>query len=172
MSEAKWYIVHTYSGHENKVKASIEKIAASRNMQDVILEVKVPTEQVTEQKNGKKKVKVRNIFPSYAMVKMVMTDESWYVVRNTKGVTGFVGSPSDPVPLSETEVYSMGLELKAFEMDIEIGENVRVISGPFERCIGKILEIDEHNQTLKIEMSMFGRTNTSVEIAYNQVTKL
>ncbi len=171
MPEAKWYIVHTYSGHENKVKASIEKIAASRNMQDVILEVRVPTEQVTEQKNGKKKVKVRNLFPSYAMVKMVMTDESWYVVRNTKGVTGFVGSASEPVPLSDTEVYSMGLEVKAFEMDIEIGENVRVISGPFDRFIGEVLEIDEHNQTLKVKINMFGR-DTPVEIAYNQVTKL
>ncbi|MDO4773195.1 MAG: transcription termination/antitermination protein NusG [Bacillota bacterium] len=171
MPEAKWYIVHTYPSHENKVKASIEKIAASRNMQDVILEVRVPTGQVVEQKDGKKKIKDVNLFPSYAMVKMVMTDESWYVVRNTKGVTGFVGSASEPVPLSDTEVYSMGLEVKAFETDIEIGENVRVISGPFDTFIGEVLEIDEHNQTLKVKINMFGR-DTPVEIAYNQVTKL
>ncbi len=171
MAEARWYIVHTYSGHENKVKANIEKIVQNRNMQDVILEVRVPTEQVIEVKNGKKKLKTKNIFPSYAMVKMVMTDESWFVVRNTKGVTGFVGSASEPVPLSENEVYSMGLEIKAFEMDIEIGENVRVISGPFDKFIGEVLEIDAASQSLKVKINMFGR-ETPVELAYNQVTKL
>lgn len=171
MAEAKWYIVHTYSGHENKVKASIEKIVQNRNMQDVIQEVRIPTEQVIEVKNDKKKVKTKNRFPSYAMVKMVMTDESWFVVRNTKGVTGFVGSASDPVPLSENEVYSMGLEVKAFELDIEVGENVRVISGPFDKFIGEVMEIDIPSQSLKVKINMFGR-ETPVELAYNQVCKL
>lgn len=171
MAEAKWYIVHTYSGHEKKVKESIETLAKNRNMQDLILEVRIPSEQVVEVKNGKKSVKTRNIFPSYAMVKMVMTDETWFIVRNTKGVTGFVGSASEPVPLSENEIYSMGLEVKAFEMDIEVGENVRVISGPFDKFIGEVLEIDAASQTIKVKINMFGR-ETPVELAYNQVTKL
>lgn len=171
MPEAKWYIIHTYSGHENKVKASIEKIAASRNMQDLILEVRVPTELQVELKDGKKKIREKNLFPCYAMVKMVMTDESWYVVRNTKGVTGFVGSASEPVPLSEEEIYSMGLEVKTFDSDIAIGEKVRIISGTFAGYFGEVMEIDEHNQKLRIKMSMFGR-DTPVEISYNEVTKL
>ncbi|MCK8061689.1 transcription termination/antitermination protein NusG [Fusibacter sp. A2] len=171
MSEPKWYVVHTYSGHENKVKANIEKIVENRGMQDIILEVAVPTEEVTEIKNGKKKVKSRKIYPGYTIVKMYMTDESWYVVRNTRGVTGFVGPASKPVPLTEFEVYSMGLEKKVFEMDIEIGQSVKVTSGPFESFMGEVFDIDTHSSTLKVKINMFGR-ETPVELEYHQVEKL
>jgi transcriptional antiterminator NusG len=171
MSEPKWYVVHTYSGHENKVKANIEKIVENRGMQDIILEVAVPTEEVTEIKNGKKKVKSRKIYPGYAIVKMFMTDESWYVVRNTRGVTGFVGPASKPVPLTEFEVYSMGLEKKVFEMDIVMGQSVKVTSGPFESFMGEVFDIDTHSATLKVKINMFGR-ETPVELEYHQVEKL
>jgi len=171
MSEPKWYVVHTYSGHENKVKANIEKIVENRGMQDIILEVAVPTEEVTEIKNGKKKVKSRKIYPGYTIVKMFMTDESWYVVRNTRGVTGFVGPASKPVPLTEFEVYSMGLEKKVFEMDIVIGQSVKVTSGPFESFMGEVFDIDTHSATLKVKINMFGR-ETPVELEYHQVEKL
>jgi len=171
MSEPKWYVVHTYSGHENQVKANIEKIVENRGMQDIILEVAVPTEEVTEIKNGKKKVKSRKIYPGYTIVKMFMTDESWYVVRNTRGVTGFVGPASKPVPLTEFEVYSMGLEKKVFEMDIVIGQSVKVTSGPFESFMGEVFDIDTHSATLKVKINMFGR-ETPVELEYHQVEKL
>lgn len=171
MSEAKWYVAHTYSGHENKVKANIEKLVENRGMQDVILEVSVPTEEIVEIKNGKKKVKSRKIFPGYCIVKMFMTDESWYVVRNTRGVTGFVGPGSKPVPLTDQEVYNMGLENKTVTMDVEVGQSVRVTTGPFESFIGEIREIDTHNQTLRVMINMFGR-ETPVELEYNQIEKL
>ena len=171
MSEAKWYVVHTYSGHENKVKANIEKIVENRGMQDIILEVSVPTEEVTEIKNGKKKVKSRKIFPGYTIVKMYMTDESWYVVRNTRGVTGFVGPASKPVPLTDLEVMTMGLEKKTFEFDMAVGQIVKVISGPFETFEGEVQEINFDEQTLIVKINMFGR-ETPVELAFNQVDKI
>ncbi len=171
MSEAKWYVVHTYSGHENKVKANIEKIVENRGMQDIILEVAVPTEEVTEIKNGKKKVKSRKIYPGYTIIKMYMTDESWYVVRNTRGVTGFVGPASKPVSLTDFEVLNMGLEKKVVVIDIIVGQMVKVISGPFETFIGEVQEIDAHDQSLRVKINMFGR-ETPVELAYNQVEKL
>lgn len=171
MSEAKWYVVHTYSGHENKVKANIEKIVENRGMQDIILEVAVPTEEVTEIKNGKKKVKSRKIFPGYTIVKMYMTDESWYVVRNTRGVTGFVGPASKPVPLTDEEVTAMGLEKKTLVFDMAVGLLVKVISGPFESFEGEVLDIDYEEQTLIVKVNMFGR-ETPVELAFNQVEKL
>lgn len=171
MSEAKWYVVHTYSGHENKVKANIEKIVENRGMQDIILEVAVPTEEVTEIKNGKKKVKSRKIFPGYTIVKMYMTDESWYVVRNTRGVTGFVGPASKPVPLTDYEVVAMGLDKKTLVFDMAVGQAVKVISGPFETFEGDVQEINYEEQTLIVKINMFGR-ETPVELAFNQVEKL
>ena len=171
MSEPKWYVVHTYSGHENKVKANIEKIVENRGMEDIILEVAVPTEEVTEVKNGKKKVKLKKIFPGYTLVKMFMTDESWYVVRNTRGVTGFVGPASKPVPLTEDEVVNMGIEKRFMEIDIEVGQSVKVISGPFESFIGAVEEINNEKQNMRVLISMFGR-ETPVELEFNQVEKL
>ena len=168
---ANWYVVHTYSGHENKVKANIEKIVENRGMEDIILEVAVPTEEVVEVKNGKKKVKLKKIFPGYVIVKMYMTDESWYVVRNTRGVTGFVGPGSKPVPLTEDEVRNMGIDKKEITIDIAIGESVRVISGPFDSFVGVVEEINMEKQSFKVLISMFGR-ETPVELEFSQVVKI
>lgn len=164
----KWYVVHTYSGYENKVKANIEKIVENRNMQDVIFEVRVPTEERVEIKNGKKKVTQKKIFPGYVIVKMIMTDESWYVVRNTRGVTGFVGPGSKPVPLTDEEVKSLGVEKVAVKLDANVGDSVKVISGPFEGFVGEILEINNEKQKVKVLISMFGR-ETPVELQFSQI---
>jgi transcription termination/antitermination protein NusG len=173
MSEtANWYVVHTYSGHENKVKANIEKIVENRGMEDIILEVAVPTEEVVEIKNGKKKVKLRKTFPGYVLVKMLMTDESWYVVRNTRGVTGFVGPGSKPIPLTEEEVANMGIESRVVtSIDVNVGDNIKVNYGPFESFVGVVEEIDMHKHTLRVLISMFGR-ETPVELEFGQVEKI
>ncbi|MBR6700178.1 MAG: transcription termination/antitermination protein NusG [Firmicutes bacterium] len=170
-NSAYWYVVHTYSGHENKVKANIEKIVENRNMQDLVLDIVVPTEETVELKNGQRKVKTRKIFPGYVIVKMVMTDESWYLVRNTQGVTGFVGHGSKPIPLTDDEVRKMGIETVRVEIDVEPGDMVRVISGPFDSFIGTVDEINEEKQTIKARISMFGR-ETPVELEFVQVEKL
>jgi transcriptional antiterminator NusG len=172
MSEkAKWYVVHTYSGHENKVKANIEKIVENRGMEDIILETVVPTEEVVELKNGKKKVKLKKIFPGYVLVKMIMTDESWYVIRNTRGVTGFVGPSSKPVPLTEEEIFNMGIEKRVVTIDVSVGDSIKVISGPFENFVGVVEHINSEKHSMKVLISMFGR-ETPVELEYNQVEKL
>lgn len=168
---AKWYVVHTYSGHENKVKANIEKIVENRGMQDLILSIVVPTEDRIEIKNGQRKIKTRKMFPGYVIVKMVMTDESWYLVRNTQGVTGFVGHGSKPIPLSNEEVRKMGIEKVSIKLDVEPGSSVKVISGPFESFMGVVEEINMEKQTLKVLISMFGR-ETPVELEFGQVEKL
>ena len=170
-NSAYWYVVHTYSGHENKVKANIEKIVENRNMQDLILDIVVPTEEAVELKNGQRKVKTRKIFPGYVIVKMVMTDESWYLVRNTQGVTGFVGHGSKPIPLTDDEVRKMGIEKVTIEIDVEPGDMVRVINGPFDSFIGTVEEINEEKQTVKAKISMFGR-ETPVELEFSQIEKL
>jgi len=169
--EARWYVVHTYSGHENKVKANIEKIVENRGMNDVILEVAVPTEEIVEIKDGKRKTKLKKIFPGYCIVKMIMTDESWYVIRNTRGVTGFVGPGSKPIPLTDEEVVSMGIEKKVIQIDVEVGDSIRVISGPFESFIGVVEEINYERQSLKVLISMFGR-ETPVELEFGQVKQV
>jgi len=168
---AKWYVVHTYSGHENKVKINLEKIVENRGMEEIIQEISVPTEEVTEIKNGKKKIKQRKIFPGYVLVKMIMTNESWYVVRNTRGVTGFVGPGSKPVPLTDDEVKRMGIDTRVQIMDMVVGDSVRVISGPFENFIGVVEEANHEKHSIKVMISMFGR-ETSVELEYIQVEKL
>ena len=168
---AHWYVVHTYSGHENKVKANIEKIVENRNMQDLILDIVVPTEETVEVKNGQRKIKTRKIFPGYVIVKMIMTNESWYLVRNTQGVTGFVGHGTDPIPLTDEEARKMGIERIVIELDAQPGDMVRVISGPFESFIGTIDEINDERQTVKSRISMFGR-ETPVELDYTQIEKL
>lgn len=169
--EVKWYVAHTYSGHEKKVKANIDKIVENRGMEDVIHEVVVPTEEKVEIKNGKKKIKQMKIFPGYVIVKMIMNDESWYVVRNTRGVTGFVGPASKPVPLTDEEVQWMGIEDKLPSINVEVGETVKVTSGPFESFIGEVKGINNERQTLKVSISMFGR-ETPVELEFTQVEKL
>ncbi|SFI40432.1 transcription antitermination protein nusG [Tindallia magadiensis] len=169
--EAKWYVVHTYSGHENKVKVNIEKMVESRSMEDVVMEVKVPMEEKVEIKNGKKKIKESKLYPGYVIVKMVMTDESWYLVRNTRGVTGFVGPSSKPVPLTEQEIRNMGVEVARQEINFKEGDSVRVVSGPFESFIGSIVKINMDKQTFKVLINMFGR-ETPVELEFHQVESL
>ena len=157
--EAKWYVVHTYSGHENKVKVNIEKIVENRGMQDLILDVIVPTEDRVEVKEGQRKVKTRKMFPGYVLVKMIVTNESWYLVRNTQGVTGFVGHGSDPIPLTSDEVRRMGIEKVLVSIDVAVGDTVKVIDGPFDNFMGVIEEINMEKQIMKVLISMFGREN-------------
>ena len=164
----RWYVVHTYSGHENKVKANIEKLVENREMQDIIFEVIVPSEEYEETRNGKKKIKERKIFPGYVIVKMIMTDESWYLVRNTRGVTGFVGPGSKPVPLTDEEVESMGVVEMPIDIDLEVGESVRVISGPLREFVAIIQEISVEKHKIKALIDMFGR-ETLAELDFNQV---
>ncbi len=169
--EARWYVVHTYSGHENKVKVNIEKLVESRGMQDLVLDVVVPTEDRVEVKNGQRKIKTKKMFPGYVLVKMIVTNESWYLVRNTQGVTGFVGHGSDPVPLTLEEVRRMGIEKIYIDLDIHVGDTIKVINGPFENFMGSVEEVNMEKQTLRAKVSMFGR-DTPVELDFAQVDKL
>lgn len=168
---AKWYIVHTYSGHENKVKVNIEKMVENRGMQDKILDIVVPTEDRVEIKDGQRKIKTKKMFPGYVIIKMIVTNETWYLVRNTQGVTGFVGHGSDPIPLTDEEVNRMGIEKVYIDLDVKVGDTVRVISGPFESFMGEVLDINKEKQVLIIRISMFGR-DTPVELEFGQVDKL
>lgn len=176
--EKNWYVVHTYSGYENKVKANLEKRVESMNMQDKIFRVVVPEEEETELKNGKKKVAKKKVFPGYVLVEIVMTDDSWYVVRNTPGVTGFVGSAgsgSKPTPLLPEEVNSilkrMGMQEKQLDVDFELKETVKVKEGPFASFTGFIDEMDKEKHKVKVLVNMFGR-ETPVELDFSQIEKL
>lgn len=169
--KARWYVVHTYSGYENKVKANIEKTIENRNIHDLIYDIQVPMEEEIEEKDGKKKVTLKKVFPGYVLIKMIMTDDSWYVVRNTRGVTGFVGPGSKPVALTDEEVDSMGIVERPVKIDVEVGESVKVISGPLENQIALIQEITEDKQRIKGLVNMFGR-ETPVELDFNQIQKL
>ena len=169
--QARWYVVHTYSGHENKVKVNIEKMVETRDMHDVILDIIVPEEDRIEVKNGQKRIKKRKMFPGYVIVKMIVNNESWYLVRNTQGVTGFVGQGSDPIPLTPEEVARMGIEKTDIDLDVEVGDTVRVISGPFETMMGEVTEINPDKQVLTVKISAFGR-DTPVELEFTQVDKM
>ncbi len=166
-----WYVVHTYSGYENKVKANLEKSVENNGMQDLIQEVRIPVEDVIEIKNGKRRVVHRKIYPGYVMIKMKMTDDAWYIVRNTRGVTGFVGPGSRPIPLAESEIEASGMNREPVQIDLAVGENVRVLSGPLENFTGKIEDIDTIRQMVKVVVSMFGR-ETPVELEYDQVLRI
>jgi len=168
---SKWYVAHTYSGYENKVKANIEKTIENRGMEDLILDIKVPMEEVVEQKGEEKKVVMRKVYPGYVFIKMLMTDESWYVVRNTRGVTGFVGPGSKPVPLTEEEVEAMGVEKRVVKLSFDVGDNVKIIEGPLESFIGVVEEINLEKRKLSVCVSMFGR-ETPVEVEFHQVEPL
>jgi len=171
----KWYVIHTYSGYENKVKANLEKRVESMNMGDKIFRILVPMEDEVEIKDGKKKISKRKVFPGYVLVEMIMTDDSWYVVRNTSGVTGFVGTGSKPIPLHESEarqiLKQMGVEEARPKLAFNIGQNVRVASGPFENFVGVIEEVHPEKGKIKVLVSMFGR-ETPVELEYSQVETL
>ncbi len=170
-NEMKWYVVHTYSGYENKVKANIEKIIENRGMQDQILEVSVPLQDVVEIKNGQKKTVQRKVFPGYVLLKMIMNDDTWYVVRNTRGVTSFVGPGSKPVPLTDEEVFAMGISSSIENIDVELGDAVKVIAGPFANSVGVIREINTNKKTVVVKPSIFGR-ETPVELDFGQIEKV
>ena len=170
--EAKWYVVHTYSGYENKVASTLQTTVENRGLQDMVADVKVPTEIVTEVRDdGTTKEVERKLFPGYVFVKMVYTDETWYVVRNIRGCTGFVGPSSKPVPLTESEVYKMGVESRVVEVSYEVGDQVRIIDGPLEDFVGIVDELDADKNYVKVTISMFGR-ETPVELELNQAEKL
>ena len=168
---AKWYVAHTYSGYENTVAASIEKAVENRGMRDLIHEVNIPMETVTEiTENGPKTVD-RKVFPGYVLVKMVMTDETWHLVRNVRGVTGFVGSGSKPIPLTEEEVASMGVEKKEVVVGYEVGDRVKITEGALESFLGAVEEIDLERSKVRVVVEMFGR-ETPVELELNQVERV
>ena len=175
MSEAKWYVVHTYSGYENKVKANIDKTIETRHLEDQILEVRVPLEEVPEIRNGVEKVVQRKMFPGYVMIHMIMNDDTWYVVRNTRGVTGFVGPGSKPVPLTETEMAALGLadESKPADViiDLEEGDAVVVTGGAWADTTGVIQGINKAKQVVTINVELFGR-ETPVEISFAEIKKM
>ena len=163
INDAKWYVVHTYSGYENKVKTNLEKIIENRGLEELILDVVVPLEEVVEKKDDVEKTVSRKIFPGYVLIKMVMTDDTWYVVRNTTGITGFVGTTTKPIPLTEAEVVSMGLISEESKSEFNIGDTVKISGGAFEGQVGNIVEIDEEHKTVKVSLNVFGQV-TSVEV--------
>ncbi|MEF9999138.1 MAG: transcription termination/antitermination protein NusG [Lachnospiraceae bacterium] len=171
MSEAKWYVVHTYSGYENKVKANIDKTVENRHLEEQILEVRVPMQDVVEVKNGVKKATQKKLFPGYVMIHMFMNDDTWYVVRNTRGVTGFVGPGSKPVPLSDAEMKPLGINKESVELDFAEGDVVTVIDGAWEGTVGAIQSINVQKGNLIINVELFGR-ETPVEISFAEVKKM
>lgn len=171
MAKAKWYVVHTYSGYENKVKANIEKTIENRGMEDAILDIQIPMEEVVEIKDDEKKTVLRKKFPGYVIIKMNMSDEAWYIVRNTRGVTGFVGPGSKPVPLTEEEVENMGIEQQTIVLNYEKGDNVKVKFGPLSDFVGVVDEISMEKKKVRVIVSMFGR-ETPVELEFAQVEKV
>ena len=170
-NEAKWYVVHTYSGYENKVASNLATTVENRGLTDLIQDIRVPTETVTEIKDNKARQVERKIFPGYVIVKMVMNDDSWYVVRNIRGCTGFVGPSSKPVPLTDEEVERLGVETKTVEVNYEVGDSVRITDSPFEDSIGVVDNIDLQNNSVRVVIHMFGR-ETPVELELDQVEPL
>ena len=169
--EARWYVIHTYSGHENKVKDNMESMVKNQDLGDMIFDVQVPMEDYVEEKEVVKKLKERKMFPSYVLVKMIMNDKSWDVVRNTRGVTGFVGPGSKPIPLSDEEVQNLGVSRVEKTMDTyAVGDRVKVLTGPFEDFIGTVEALDTEKQKIKVSISMFGR-DTLVELDENQLVE-
>ena len=166
--EAKWYVVHTYSGYENAVKATIEKAAENRKMLDQVLEVKIPTEMVTEIHESQTKTVERKTFPGYVLIKMIMNDVSWHLVRNVRGVTGFVGSANKAIPLSEEEIINLGIERHEIVVGFEVGSAVKVVEGPLEGFIGNVEEIDFDKSRVRVIVSMFGR-ETPVDLDFDQI---
>lgn len=166
--EAKWYVVHTYSGYENKVASNLEKTVENHSLQNLIFEIRVPTEKVTEvAANGKTKEVERKIFPGYVIVKMILTDESWYAVRNIRGCTGFVGPSSKPIPLTDEEVERLGVETRNVEVSYNVGDSVQITDGPLEGFIGTVKEIDVDKNHIRVMVSMFGR-ETPVDLELDQ----
>ena len=170
-NEAKWYVIHTYSGYENKVKANIEKTIENRHLEDQILEVRVPMQDVVEMRNGAKKQVSKKLFPGYVLLNMVMNDDTWYVVRNTRGVTGFVGPGSKPVPLTAEEMLPLGISNENVVIDFAEGDSVVVIGGVWKDTVGMIQSINENKQCVTINVDLFGR-ETPVEISFTEIKKM
>lgn len=171
MAEANWYVVHTYSGYENKVKANIEKTIENRHLEEEILEVRVPMQDVMEMKNGARKTVQKKMFPGYVLINMVMNDDTWYVVRNTRGVTGFVGPGSKPVPLSEAEMKPLGIKMENVSVDFAEGDTIAVVAGVWKDTIGVVQRMDFGKQTATINVELFGR-ETPVEISFAEVRRM
>ncbi len=166
--EAKWYVIHTYSGYENKVASNLKKTIENHNMKDMIQDVIVPTETVTEIKDNKERQVERNVFPGYVLVKMILDDDSWYVVRNIRGCTGFVGASAKPLPLSPDEVKKLGVERKAVKLSYKVGESVKITEGPLANMVGIVEKIDTDKKSVNVTVSMFGR-ETPVELQLGQI---
>ena len=171
MSEANWYVVHTYSGYENKVKANIDKTIENRHLENQILEVRVPLEDVEENKDGKRRIVQKKMFPGYVLIHMIMNDDTWYVVRNTRGVTGFVGPGSKPVALSEAEMERLGIQNVVVQIDFEVGDSVVITSGAWKDTESVIQSINEAKQSVTINVELFGR-ETPVEISFTEIKKM
>ena len=171
MSEAKWYVVHTYSGYENKVKANIDKTIENRHLEDEILEVRVPMQDVVEMKNVVPKTAQKKMFPGYVLIHMIMNDDTWYVVRNTRGVTGFVGPGSKPVPLTDVEMAGLGIKRENIESDYEIGDTIQVIAGAWADTVGVVQSMNLQKQSLTINVELFGR-ETPVELSFAEIKKM
>ena len=168
---ARWYVVHTYSGYENKVKTDLEKMIKNRELEDYFFDIIVPMEEQIEIKDGQKKTNLKKVFPGYVLVKMIVTEETWYIVRNTRGVTGFVGSGTDPIPLSDEEIRKMGFESIPVNVDYNINDNVRIFGGPLDGYTGIVKEIKNDKDKVVVLVSMFGR-ETPVELEFAQVQKV
>lgn len=170
-NEANWYVIHTYSGYENKVKTDLEKTIKNRELEDFFFNIVVPMEEQVEIKDGKRKTNLKKVFPGYVLIKMIVTEESWYIVRNTRGVTGFVGSGTDPIPLTEAEIRNMGFDDVPVNVDYDVNDTVQVVNGPLEGFVGNVQEINQEKQKVKVLVSMFGR-ETPVELEFAQVQKV
>ena len=171
MDEAKWYVIATMSGYENKVATNLEKIVENNHLQDWIHEIRIPTETVVEIKNDQRKEVERKLFPSYVLIKMVMNEESWFIVRNVRGCTGFVGPSGKPTPLTEKEIAALGVEKKEIVVDYVVGDTVTITDGPLENFSGTVDEIDQEKNMVRVTISMFGR-ETSVELELDQVERM
>ncbi len=169
--EPQWYVVHTYSGYENKVKTDLEKTVKNRELEEYFFEIVVPMEEQIEIKEGKKKVNLKKVFPGYVLIKMIVTEDTWYIVRNTRGVTGFVGSGTDPIPLTDEEIRKMGFEQMTVNIDYTVSDSVRIMNGPFTDYTGTVTEINKEKHKVKVLVSMFGR-ETPVELEFSQVQKV
>ena len=170
-SSPRWYVVHTYSGYENKVKTDLENKIKNRELEDFFFEIVVPMEEQIEIKDGQRKTNLKKVFPGYVLIKMIVTEESWYIVRNTRGVTGFVGSGTDPIPLTNEEIRNMGFEAVVINVDYDINESVKEVNGPLSGFIGTVQEINKDKNKVKVLVSMFGR-ETPVELEFSQVEKM
>ena len=167
----RWYVIHTYSGYENKVKTDLEKTVKNRELEDYFFEIIVPMEEQIEIKEGKRETKLKKVFPGYVLIKMIVTDSTWYIVRNTRGVTGFVGSGTNPIPLTDDEIRAMGFEEVPVNVDYEIKDSVKIIGGALEGFVGTVEEINKEKGKVKVVVSMFGR-ETPVELEFSQVQKV